>query len=98
MEQQQLQLQQLQKELQQQQQLINNLEQVEVTQDQRIQDLKRQNTRILGKLHECELLASMYWYPQLFVLLKLKQGKVRFLKKVPEIFNGRLELRVVLKI
>jgi hypothetical protein len=57
---QQEQLQQLQKELQQQQQLVNNLEQVEVSQDQRIQNLERQNIRSLGKLHECELLASMY--------------------------------------
>lgn len=52
---QQLQLKQMEKELQQQQQLINNLEQVEVSQDQRIQDLERQNIRILGKLYECEI-------------------------------------------
>ena len=48
---QQLQLEQMEKELQQQQELINNLEQVEVSQDQRIQDLERQNIRILGKLY-----------------------------------------------
>jgi len=42
-------------QLQQQQQLINNLEQVEISQNQRIQDLERQNSRIIGKLHECRL-------------------------------------------
>ncbi|CAG8652041.1 20119_t:CDS:2 [Rhizophagus irregularis] len=39
-------------ELQQQQQLINNLGQIEVSQDKRIQDLEKQNSLIRGKLRE----------------------------------------------
>lgn len=52
---QQIELQQHQEELQQQQQLINNLKQVEISQNQCIQDLKKQNSRIKGMLHKCGL-------------------------------------------
>ncbi|GBB95392.1 hypothetical protein RclHR1_25240002 [Rhizophagus clarus] len=40
---------QLQEELQQQQQLINNLEKIEVSQEQHIEDLERQNSRIRAR-------------------------------------------------
>ncbi|GBB97344.1 hypothetical protein RclHR1_02970019 [Rhizophagus clarus] len=40
---------QLQEELQQQQQLINNLEKIEVFQEQHIEDLERQNSRIRAR-------------------------------------------------
>ncbi|CAB4432820.1 unnamed protein product [Rhizophagus irregularis] len=46
---QQSQLQQLQGELQQQQQLINNLGQIEVSQDKCIQDLEKQNSLIRAR-------------------------------------------------
>ncbi|CAB4387544.1 unnamed protein product [Rhizophagus irregularis] len=46
---QQSQLQQLQGELQQQQQLINNLGQIEVSQGKRIQDLEKQNSLIRAR-------------------------------------------------
>lgn len=52
-------------QLQQQQQLINNLEQVEVFQNRRIQNLEKHNSRMKGKLHECEL--SINILNQLFV-------------------------------
>lgn len=71
-------------ELQQLQQLINNLEQIEVSQEQRIQDLERQNSRIKGKLHECGLL-HQYPFDFLFKIIaresKISQESTRNLRR-----------------